>query len=1257
MPDQGSSSGLGVNWALASAGASATSAFSRLGYSPLVVNDGDRSGATTGWWVGGPFPASNCSYVDGNYQYVRINFNGAHPINEMDIFQVQDSARTDPPTPGMTDSMYGLAVYHLQYCPAGATCTDGARGTGWVEPSGGYVYAAKQNGANHVWNKLTFPSASATAVRVLIECGYAAIPYLVELEAWDTSATGVNVAAAANGSTAQATSVYSSTYPPSAVIDGDRTGWNWGYPAQGSGWADGTPGTYPDVLAVTFPGAKTISQINLFGVQDNYQSPGVPTSAQTWTKFGLSSFQLQYCPAGTACSAFGAVPGTGWVDVPGSPVTNNNHVWSAFSFAPVSATEIRVVVTSGGGGLSRITELEAWDYSNAPRTFSPDPATATELRRQMLGETCWSFFTAALSGEAGWYKKCSWNYITWSAKAGAWSFATPSYISSRYLGGFNLQSFPGVPTADMNNLGWPTGPYVGSDASGSYVEFERGIMAAPGGTNAPRVIGGVLNDSVWGGPDRSSTVNQLLTSAWLGAAFPNKYPASDTMQLSLGITAPPDSTCGFNSPFGNRGFMFTTLPDATGSSTTLTLQDGASNTHVVVGSDQKLWTGTIASDCPTATKLGWPISDEAQYDTSSTHQEFQGGTIMSGPGCDGTNGPRIVLDNHGPMLASKAWQTACAKPVAQICTNSDLQTSTLSNYTYYWHCRGIERNGPGATVVLDSESAGYTGITLHSSACPGGNDYVSDDPTYSVWLAAGGDGTVDQALLRNPPAPNCGPWAYDTTESPAGFIPFKYSCPARANCAPGTAVTYFVTYTALDGVTNTIPYPSTVPDQLGTPQSIPGLANARNCVYGAIGYPPINTETYCQYLHADSVARQPHRLRLTVGINANGGSNDDALPVFVRLQDGIGAGATSAAPTGNFTWLDLPDHPFQNGKVSSFDLSTANIGDIDDITGIILGSTGAPLCIDSLTLSVDDDGPFNDGGDGPSPTGAPGSAYRVAYSKSFLNDLGHCVTTGNVDFDNYTAPGTALAQVGFNSLRNSADWQYQHIYWLDVHNAFSGTNVARHFNGYPDYNSVKALLYEKLFDRANFHGRGIHFTADRPMQLSLIDSSSDAQKYVQPVANTLINPPNAPDKGTQDVLGVDVFVDNGPTVKVHADVQLVTLCDAGGNVVQTQAIAENGYAKVVSWWAGLPIVNLVMMAVDAVISNDVAQDIKGLSIDLGGGAGPLHLSFAPQYNGADGTTDTHLWPGIGLSGAQRYCTCYQGIDCPVPAWKMTSAGQ
>ena len=153
--------------------------------------------------------------------------------------------------------------------------------------------------------------------------------------------TMTNVALPANGGVAVASSTYSSAFATANAINGDRKGLAY--------WNDATPGSFPDWLEVDFNGLKTISEIDVFTVQDNFQSPIDPTLATTFTLYGLRNFEVQYWN------------GSAWVPVPGGTITNNNLVWRQFAFAPLATTKIRVLVTSvADGAWSRITELEAY---------------------------------------------------------------------------------------------------------------------------------------------------------------------------------------------------------------------------------------------------------------------------------------------------------------------------------------------------------------------------------------------------------------------------------------------------------------------------------------------------------------------------------------------------------------------------------------------------------------------------------------------------------------------------------------------------------------------------------------------------------------------------------------------------------------------------------------------------------------------------------------------------------------------------------
>ena len=159
------------------------------------------------------------------------------------------------------------------------------------------------------------------------------------------SSNRLNVASAANGGIAAASSTLSAGYSAAGAINGDRRGVGWG---AGGGWNDGTPNAFPDWIEVAFDGPKTIDEVSVFSMQDNYTAPVEPTPTMTFAFWGLRGFQVQYWD------------GAAWVPIPGASIANNSLVWRRFLVAPVTTTKIRVLVTAGLNGSSRVIEVEAW---------------------------------------------------------------------------------------------------------------------------------------------------------------------------------------------------------------------------------------------------------------------------------------------------------------------------------------------------------------------------------------------------------------------------------------------------------------------------------------------------------------------------------------------------------------------------------------------------------------------------------------------------------------------------------------------------------------------------------------------------------------------------------------------------------------------------------------------------------------------------------------------------------------------------------
>jgi RHS repeat-associated protein len=219
-----------------------------------------------------------------------------------------------------------------------------------------------------------------------------------------TAANG-NVALASSGATVTASSTLS-PYVAANVIDGSRRAVN------GTGWLDNTFNSFPDWIEISFNGSKTISEIDVITQQDDPQNPVEPTLSQTFNLYGITSFDVQYWNGST------------WTTVPGGSVTGNNKVWRQFSFAPITTSKIRVVVSAGAdNAFSRVVEVEAWangssgsssniqwlvsDHLGTPRLIIDQTGTLANIKRHdylPFGEEIWagtSGRTAAMGYGAG----------------------------------------------------------------------------------------------------------------------------------------------------------------------------------------------------------------------------------------------------------------------------------------------------------------------------------------------------------------------------------------------------------------------------------------------------------------------------------------------------------------------------------------------------------------------------------------------------------------------------------------------------------------------------------------------------------------------------------------------------------------------------------------------------------------------------------------------------------------------------------------
>lgn len=167
----------------------------------------------------------------------------------------------------------------------------------------------------------------------------------------------INVAAAANGGTAIATSTLDD-YTADAVIDGDRRGIDL---TGGGGWRDNTPGVFPDVFEIDFANITAIDEVSVFTQQDAWWAPIEPTETTSFFNNGITAFEVQFWT------------GSAWSAIPSAIVTGNNKVWRRFSFPAVNTDKVRVIINASKLQFSTLVEFEAWGIPSANPNPTPTP--------------------------------------------------------------------------------------------------------------------------------------------------------------------------------------------------------------------------------------------------------------------------------------------------------------------------------------------------------------------------------------------------------------------------------------------------------------------------------------------------------------------------------------------------------------------------------------------------------------------------------------------------------------------------------------------------------------------------------------------------------------------------------------------------------------------------------------------------------------------------------------------------------------------
>lgn len=164
-----------------------------------------------------------------------------------------------------------------------------------------------------------------------------------------------NVALASRGATVSVSSTHSAGTPASALIDSNRRGNPWDY---GGGWSSlyraGYPtASSPEWIQISFNGPKLLSEIAVSTLQDNYSSPVEPYINQTFSKYGIRDFSVQYWN------------GSAWVSI--QSFYSNNQVYRRVTFNPIKTEKIRIYITAALNGAARVTEVEAYETNKVSK--------------------------------------------------------------------------------------------------------------------------------------------------------------------------------------------------------------------------------------------------------------------------------------------------------------------------------------------------------------------------------------------------------------------------------------------------------------------------------------------------------------------------------------------------------------------------------------------------------------------------------------------------------------------------------------------------------------------------------------------------------------------------------------------------------------------------------------------------------------------------------------------------------------------------
>lgn len=777
---------------------------------------------------------------------------------------------------------------------------------------------------------------------------------------------GTNVAAASQGATVNVSSTFNARTPASSLIDGNRRGNVWG---SGGGWSslyNPTPAS-PQWIQVNLNRNRTIREVLVTTLQDNYDAPAEPTVATTFTTYGIRDYSVDYWN------------GSGWVQL--ASTAANNRVLRRFTFAPVTTSRLRVNITAALQNYARVVEVEAYEASSSSAKILDRYASL----RSHTGELGLPVSNPVPYGWAGaTYQQFTNGIITYvSGQPTAFhvggTAAEDKALATRYAAVFGISPTTGpaiyglAREVDCTN---PAGSGCEGEHTGRYVEwadayqgFDEMVIARTGWTRAVYVPGGIR--SQWYGRYGRDPWNSELGFPLTDLEPTGSATYHQEFEGGSILWEPSGCTTG---AYAARIVSQFRRPIARDNLTMLCRADEPANRT------RSLPTGAV------------PFESDGQrgdYRFNSGPAEsgwFSGATVRLAGNTFDVNGPfysawlgggtggAAVAEALAGGAAGWGAPTGNATCVDNPCTT---QLQSFDNGLATWNLDGIVGWAP-------------TGVDLPVGFGPYDRGYTTTEP------------------------PNPGPQTLITHRS-GDFIMLAWLNKATA---PDVTTTIYRTMRPLNGtwtsyaVIGTYPPPTLAKGTITEFTDYTPLNNATICYYIEVsdGFNTENTHSApaCTHtLDGTTVAgvdrsrpRGVNRAQLKLTVPSSPDDSATLGPVAARLESFKGGF------DWNQTYLDstavTPSRDFALGSTRTYDLQLTGIEDVSDIVGITVTSDHRRVHGDI----------HNDN-------------LRISQVQLFLDNVLVFSKTFNPPqlVSNSGVPGGTSLQIGFEELRSHTRWK------------------------------------------------------------------------------------------------------------------------------------------------------------------------------------------------------------------------------------------